>query len=106
MYRAVFKGRTAPQREGAPTATDVLGDAAAAGLGIGRVSTCSRPIGKSSLYVCLEVVVLEMVQGKRSERAHRPQPGLQARPEQSREDQVEVEVQCSRTPSSTKVRVL
>jgi len=92
-WRVVFRGRPAPLREGCAQPQAFRRDAAANGLGIGGVSACGRPGGKALAYFLLEVVSLEIVQGKGAEGTLRPEPGLQAGPEEGDEDNVEMEVQ-------------
>ncbi len=78
----MFRGRPASMREGVPAATGVPG-----GCGSGR------PYGNSLLYFFLEVVALEIAQGKGGKGTLRPKAGLQTRPKEGGEDSVKVEVQ-------------
>ena len=82
----MFRGRPAPVREGVRAARGVP-------AGCGGVSACGRPGGKALAYFFLEIVSLEMAQGKGAEGTLRLEPGLQAGPEEGGEDDVEMKVQ-------------
>ncbi len=71
------KGRGQPQTPGWQTA--------AYHIGIGGVSAPGRVGGKAFVDFDLEVVLLDLVQGKGAQGIVRLEPGLQAGPEEDRE---------------------
>ncbi len=83
--RPRFKRRCAQPRAGRR-------DGVVNGRGIGGVSACGRAGGKALVDFRLEVVPLEVAQGKGTQGTLRPEPGLQAGSEKGGEDDVEMEV--------------
>ena len=91
-WRVVFRGR--PRFEmGCAHPQAFRRDAVVASRGMGSVSACGRPGGKALSISISKLCRLEMVQGKGAEGPLRPEPGLQASPEEGGENNAEVEMQ-------------